>query len=379
MDYNLRDLKFFETVATLGNVSRAAEVLGRSQPAITKCIRRLESAVGERLIERDAQGVALTPSGLLLLERARPLLQHASQVQQELRDFSTGATGHVRIGSGLSTAAHVLPQICAQLLSQSGIQFEVLLGTNIGMRRELREGRIDLLLGLLPPESDLRTVPLVDDVVGPAVRAGHPLAGGQAPSAADLMAWSWAMPTQDIPSRQWWHGQHHAQQGRRDQAHVHQGIHQAVFHGLHLFQVFRAATGQGRTRRRPRRGAAQNHRGGRRTRRTGTGTHRRVTRQALRRPAAQRPHARTTRRVGQQEQASGRSAAPAYARQRQHLQQPRRWQGQQRRPQRTARWKMGWTGSSARQRTRPASVQWSPAWTACGLPTWACQQRGQQQ
>lgn len=204
MDYNLRDLKFFETVATLGNVSRAAEVLGRSQPAITKCIRRLESAVGERLIERDAQGVALTPSGLLLLERARPLLQHASQVQQELRAFSTGATGHVRIGSGLSTAAHVLPQICAQLLSQSGIQFEVLLGTNIGMRRELREGRIDLLLGLLPPESDLRTVPLVDDVVGPAVRAGHPLAGGQAPSAADLMAWSWAMPTQDIPSRQWW-------------------------------------------------------------------------------------------------------------------------------------------------------------------------------
>jgi hypothetical protein len=42
MDYNLRDLKFFETVATLGNVSRAADVLGRSQPAITKCIRRLE-------------------------------------------------------------------------------------------------------------------------------------------------------------------------------------------------------------------------------------------------------------------------------------------------------------------------------------------------
>lgn len=204
MDYNLRDLKFFETVATLGNVSRAAEVLGRSQPAITKCIRRLEAAVGERLIERDAQGVALTASGLLLLERARPLLQHASQVQQELRDFSSGASGQVRIGSGLSTAAHVLPQICAQLLSQSGIQFEVVLGTNIGMRRELREGRIDLLLGLLPPEPDLHTVPLIDDLVGPAVRAGHPLAGRQDLGARDLMASSWAVPTRDIPSRQWW-------------------------------------------------------------------------------------------------------------------------------------------------------------------------------
>lgn len=204
MDYNLRDLKFFETVATLGHVSRAAELLGRSQPAITKCIRRLEAAVGERLIERDGQGVTLTPSGLLLLERARPLLQHASQVQQELRDFSTGAIGDVRIGSGLSTAAHVLPQICARLLQQSGIRLQVLLGTNVGMRRELREGRIDLLIGLLPPDPDLRTVPLADDMVGPAVSAGHPLAARGSVTAAELMAWPWAMPTREIPSRQWW-------------------------------------------------------------------------------------------------------------------------------------------------------------------------------
>jgi DNA-binding transcriptional LysR family regulator len=205
MDYNLRDLKFFETVAEFGHIGRAAEALGRSQPAITKCIRRLEAAVGSALLVRDGRGIHLTPTGVLLVERARELLRHAGQVGRELQDFSAGSSGHVRIGGGLSAADHVIPDVCASILAaSSGVSFDVLLGPNISMREELREGRIDLLLGLLPADPDFVTVPIVQDVVVPAARLAHPAFAGAPVDLDAVLRHPWALPTREIPSRQWW-------------------------------------------------------------------------------------------------------------------------------------------------------------------------------
>src|SRR5260221_327879 len=62
MDLHLRDLRFFEIVADLGHLGRAAEQLGRTQPALSKCIQRLELTVGGALFERAGRGIRLTPA-----------------------------------------------------------------------------------------------------------------------------------------------------------------------------------------------------------------------------------------------------------------------------------------------------------------------------
>jgi DNA-binding transcriptional LysR family regulator len=55
---DLRDLAYFEVIADLGHMGRAADKLGRTQPALTKCIQRLEELVGADLFERTGRGDA---------------------------------------------------------------------------------------------------------------------------------------------------------------------------------------------------------------------------------------------------------------------------------------------------------------------------------
>ena len=64
---DLRDLAYFETIAELGHIGRAADRLGRSQPALTKSIQRLEQSLGASLFQRDGRRIRLTPAGELML------------------------------------------------------------------------------------------------------------------------------------------------------------------------------------------------------------------------------------------------------------------------------------------------------------------------
>ena len=70
---DLRDLRYFETIAETGHLGRAAKKLFRTQPALTGCVRRLEGALGTALFERAGRGIRMTSAGTALLVRARAL------------------------------------------------------------------------------------------------------------------------------------------------------------------------------------------------------------------------------------------------------------------------------------------------------------------
>jgi len=127
----LRDLLFFETIADFNHLGRAAKQLGRTQPALTRCVRRLEEALGVRLFKRVGRGIQLTPVGSLLLNRARVLRRVAEDTLQQVDDFEHGSSGHVRIGTGPITAERLLPAVCRTILSQGkDITTEVVIGWN---------------------------------------------------------------------------------------------------------------------------------------------------------------------------------------------------------------------------------------------------------
>jgi DNA-binding transcriptional LysR family regulator len=201
----LRDLLFFETIADCSHLGRASKELGRTQPALTRCVHRLEEALGARLFERVGRGIQLTPVGLLLLNRARVLRRVAEDTLQQVDDFEHGSSGHVLIGTGPITAERLLPAVCRTLLSQGkDITTEVVIGWNAELLGLLKEGNLDLVLGpVTEVAEDFCSCSLVEDVFVVAARARHRIFRKQNIRLQDLLAYRWVLPTQKAASRQW--------------------------------------------------------------------------------------------------------------------------------------------------------------------------------
>ncbi|MFT3742668.1 MAG: LysR family transcriptional regulator [Pyrinomonadaceae bacterium] len=109
MDIN--QLEVLVTVARERSFSRAAEVLNRTQPAISQAIRRLESEIGEKLFDRSSKDGTLTFAGEVLLSHAKQMLnlrQHAQQAITEMRDLQHGKVtiSRERTHRLLSVAGH---------------------------------------------------------------------------------------------------------------------------------------------------------------------------------------------------------------------------------------------------------------------------------
>ena len=206
MELNLRDLRYFEIAAEAENLGRAAETIARSQPALTKAIRRLEGTVGGPLFEKAGRGVRLTPVGLVLLEEARQLRVSADEALRHVADFSQGLAGRVRIGSGTVTVGALLPRLCRLLLQQAPqAQVNIEVGPSFELLEQLRGKQLDLVVGLLPPEKDpdfVRHTIAVDDVVV-AARSSHPVFKSRRISLETLLEYPWVLPTKEAASRQW--------------------------------------------------------------------------------------------------------------------------------------------------------------------------------
>jgi len=205
MDIQLRDLRYFEVVAELGHIGQAAEKLGRTQPALTKAVQRLEAAFGSELFERKGRGIRLTPVGEVLLARARMLRGATDEALREVGDFAKGNAGHVRIGSGPIAAEHVLPEICSLLLEEApATTIDITVAPSLVLRERLKEGTLDLLIGLMPEHDDaLVSHAIVEDVVVVAASRTHPVFQLPHVTLKSLLAWRWVLPAASIPSRQW--------------------------------------------------------------------------------------------------------------------------------------------------------------------------------
>ncbi|GAA4343504.1 LysR family transcriptional regulator [Pigmentiphaga soli] len=202
----LRDLKYFVAIAESGNTRRAAALMHRSQPTLIKAVDRLEASLGVRLFERDGRGQTLSAAGRALLNRATSLLGMADDVRNEVDAHGRGTAGLVRLGCGPLGAEYLLPRISLLLLAEApDIALQVRVSINYEMRRELREGTLDLILGFVPDGEDqefaFRT--LLKDTVVVAARRGHPVFRRRNLRLDALAPYRWALPNTSVPSRTW--------------------------------------------------------------------------------------------------------------------------------------------------------------------------------
>ncbi len=95
---DIKQLYYFVTVVNEGNISAAAKKLHMSQPPLSTQIHRLEDELGCVLFERGARKIQLTEAGHMLYSRALTLIDMSDIITKELRDYSSGTKGVLRLG-----------------------------------------------------------------------------------------------------------------------------------------------------------------------------------------------------------------------------------------------------------------------------------------
>jgi len=102
----LRQLRYFVAVAEEGNISRAAQKIFLTQPALSRQIKALENEIGQCLLKREAHSIRLTPAGEMLLREAREFLQRADEMLERVRAASQSV--RLRVGYAPSLASGLL-------------------------------------------------------------------------------------------------------------------------------------------------------------------------------------------------------------------------------------------------------------------------------
>ncbi|MGH6881776.1 MAG: LysR family transcriptional regulator [Hypericibacter sp.] len=201
-----RDLTYFLEVANLAHIGRAAARLGITQPALTKCVARLERDLDVPLLERTGKRVSLTQFGRHLARHAERLRAADGDIRREMMELGTGHAGHLRIGTGFVLAQHLLPAACVALLKQyPSITLEIISGNSEILFPALREGKLDVVLAGIntQPIPGFRQIPLMQDAVVIISCKGHPLQKSRRIGTAALRKERWAMPDPRTLPAQW--------------------------------------------------------------------------------------------------------------------------------------------------------------------------------
>lgn len=189
---DLRVLNNLVVVAQEANISRAAERLNLSQPALSRSIAQLEAKVGLRLLDRSRTGVTLTNAGADLLTRARGLLGEAVSIENDLLMQSRGDSGRIRLGVGPLVSGIVMEPLLIQTLERWPM-LSVVIDVDPTMNLVLRmlDAEIDCCIcagATLEPNPALAITVLAQLRMGFFVRAGHPLLTGSTPFDPKHMA-----------------------------------------------------------------------------------------------------------------------------------------------------------------------------------------------
>ena len=186
---DLRILRYFLAVADEGNITRAAERLHVSQPALSTQLAALEDELGHKLLERSARGITLTEKGIALRQRADDLVDLAERVEAEIKASDTDEiVGTVSIGAGETPAFRFVARAANELHRKNPkLCFSVSSGNGEDIVTHLREGTFDLGVLIGPGRYDgfdYLTLPYTHHW-GLAVRKDSPLAAKKRISPKD--------------------------------------------------------------------------------------------------------------------------------------------------------------------------------------------------
>ncbi len=176
----LHQLEYFVAVAEEASFTRAAARVHVAQPGVSAQVRRLESELGQRLLDRSGRSVRLTETGSVVLPFARAALDAVARARLAVDELAGLVRGQVTVGMVSGCALPVLAEFLASFHQQyPGVAIALTEDNSDRLLEMLRGGRLDLaLIGSAgePENQGISTAVLVDEELVVAVPPGHPLA-----------------------------------------------------------------------------------------------------------------------------------------------------------------------------------------------------------
>ena len=185
MDIN--QLEVLIAVAREKSFSRAADVLGRTQPAVSQAVRRLEQEIGEKLFDRSSKDGTLTAAGELLVDYARQMMNLRHAANTALREMRNLQNGKVTISANEHTVFYLLPLIEEFRQRHPAIKIEVQRGVASRIPEQITAREVELgVISFKPNDASLRSVSVLNDELVLIVAPGHRFAGRSSVSIRDL-------------------------------------------------------------------------------------------------------------------------------------------------------------------------------------------------
>lgn len=190
MHMDLRTLGHFVALIDHGSFAAAANAVNLSQSAFSRSIQNLEQQAGHLLVDRNDKNLPPTSPGRLVLDYARPLLDHFQDLKKELDRFSVEQSGTLRLGFASSLLSGLLPQAVAAFMAEHpAVQVRQRSATEAELERSLLAREVDLAIADVSQwEADprYRVIRLLPQRWFFYCRPGHPLDGEKAVDCARL-------------------------------------------------------------------------------------------------------------------------------------------------------------------------------------------------
>jgi molybdate transport repressor ModE-like protein len=152
-----------------GSLSAAAQAVGIGQPSASQHLRTLETAAGQRLVERYGRGSRLTEAGRVLAAHAAQALATLAAGEQELGALAGLQTGTIRLGASTAPGSYLLPDTLGCFRREyPGVDVEIEIAASGEILRRLLSGRIELaIVGVDKADERIALEPfLADEIVG---------------------------------------------------------------------------------------------------------------------------------------------------------------------------------------------------------------------
>lgn len=178
-------------IAEFGHMTRAAESLGVSQPALSAAVRKLEAELGTELFHRTGHGVEPTEAGKVFVEHAQITMRASEQTREAVRSLVGLETGSIRVGAGATATGYLLPSAIHAVRDEyPGLKFSIREAGSSAVAEGVVSGELDLGIVTLPvvhPRGDeLMVIREIGDELLLIVPGDHPLNGRKSFRWTDL-------------------------------------------------------------------------------------------------------------------------------------------------------------------------------------------------